>query len=113
MFAAHYLTHNQQQNILIPMSIRLQVLLDEEELEEIRRRAREEHISVSAWVRRALEHEKRERPSTAVRTKLELLHAASQNDYPAGDYAQMAAEISRSYLADIESHHASGSKRGE
>ena len=95
------------------MSIRLQVLLEEEELEEIKRRAREEHISVSAWVRRALEHEKRERPSTAVRKKLELLHAARQKEYPAGDYAEMAADISRNYLADIESHHVPGSKRGE
>ena len=95
----------------MPMSIRLQVLLDEEELEEIRRRAEEEYMTVSAWVRRALEHEKRERPSTAVRKKLELLHAASRHDFPAGDYAEMAADISRSYLADIESHGTSGSKR--
>ena len=95
------------------MSIRLQVLLDEEELEEIKQRAREEHMSVSAWVRRALDHEMRERPSTAVRKKLELLHAASRNDYPAGDYAEMAADISRSYLADIESHRTFESEHDE
>lgn len=93
------------------MSIRLQVLLDKEELEEIRRRAEEEHMTVSAWVRRALEHEKRERPSTAVRKKLELLHAARRHHFPAGDYTEMAADISRSYLSDIESHGTSESER--
>lgn len=89
------------------MSIRLQVLLDEEELEEIKRRAATEHMSVSAWVRRALQHERRERPSTAVRKKLELLHSVSRREFPTGDYADIAAEVSRSYLADIESQRSS------
>ncbi|NBB91065.1 MAG: hypothetical protein GVY23_07650 [Spirochaetes bacterium] len=68
-------------------------------------------MTVSAWVRRALEHEKRERPSTAVRKKLELLHAARRHDFPTGDYAAMASDISRSYLSDVEAHGTSESER--
>ena len=69
-----------------------------------RRRAAAEHMSVSAWVRRAIKHEKRERPSTAVRKKLELLRSVSRYEFPTGDYAEIAADVSRSYLADIDSH---------
>jgi hypothetical protein len=59
------------------MSIRLQILLAEEELLEIKRLAAQEHLTVFAWVRRAIQHEQRERPRSVVQQKQEILHRYS------------------------------------
>ena len=47
------------------MGIRLQFLLTDEEYTEIKRLASQEHMTVSAWVRRAIQHEQRERPRSS------------------------------------------------
>ncbi len=82
------------------MSVRLQVLLDEEELQEVRILAKEEKITVSSWVRRAIQHEKKERPGVALRKKLEIIQKLSKYNFPVHDYKDMAAEIDSGYLKE-------------
>ena len=79
------------------MSIRLQILLDEDELQEVKKLAIEEKLTVSAWVRRAIQHEKKERPGTAARKKLQIINKSSKYNYPTGDYQDIAAEIDSGY----------------
>jgi len=47
--------------------------LDEAELKEVKTLAEQEKMTVSAWVRRAIQHEKKERPGTAARKKLQII----------------------------------------
>lgn len=82
------------------MSIRLQVLLDEEELKEVKMLAGQEKITVSAWVRQAIQHEKKERPGTAARKKLQIIESFSKYDFPTGDYKDIAAELDLGYLKE-------------
>jgi len=82
------------------MSVRLQVLLDEAELKEVKTLAEQEKMTVSAWVRRAIQHEKKERPGTAARKKLQIIQDSSQYSFPAGDYKDIAAEIDSGYLKE-------------
>ena len=78
----------------------MQVLLDEEELKEVKMLALLEKITVSAWVRRAIQHEKKERPGTAARKKLQAIESFSKYDFPTGDYKDIAAEIDAGYLKE-------------
>lgn len=86
--------------ILLTMSIRLQVLLDEEELEEIKKISGEERMTVSAWVRRAIQNEKKSHPQKAFRKKLAALNKAAEYHLPSGNIDEM--------IADIESGYGSG-----
>ena len=82
------------------MSIRLQVLLDDDELKEVKELAFQENLTVSAWVRRAIQHEKKERPGTAARKKLQTIQNFSKYDFPISDYKEIAAEIESGYLKE-------------
>ncbi|MDA3940804.1 MAG: hypothetical protein PF693_16090 [Spirochaetia bacterium] len=82
------------------MSIRLQVLLDEEELGELKILAEQEKITVSAWVRRAIQHEKKERPAKSARKKLEIIQSFATYDFPSGDYKDIAVEIETGYFKE-------------
>jgi hypothetical protein len=79
------------------MSKRLQVLVDEEELEQIRQIARSQKMTVAEWVRQALRTMRRAEPSGDVKKKLEVVRAAARYDYPTGDIDQMLADIERGY----------------
>ncbi|MEX2196329.1 MAG: hypothetical protein WD844_13670 [Thermoleophilaceae bacterium] len=79
------------------MSKRLQVVLDEAELREIRRTARGRGVTVSEWVRSALREARRGEPSADVATKLESIRAAARHDLPTADIDQMLEEIERGY----------------
>jgi len=81
------------------MSKRLQVLLDERELRQIRRLAREDHVPVSEWVRRALRAAARGRPTAPASRKLAAIRAAARHSFPTGEIDQMLAEIEHGYLA--------------
>jgi len=85
------------------MSKRLQVLLDEPELREIRRAARSQRITVAEWVRQALRAARRHESSADVDQKLAAIRAAARHEHPAGDIDQMNAEIERGYLGDSRS----------
>ena len=79
------------------MSTRLQVVLEESEMKEIRRLARRNRMTVSAWVRSALAAARRKEPSREAHRKLAALRIAHENDFPTGDIDQMNAEIERGY----------------
>jgi len=80
------------------MSKRLQVLLEEAELREIRRIARARRTTVAEWVRQALRAARRSEPRGDTNKKLQVLRAAVRYSYPIGDIDQVLAETERGYL---------------
>jgi hypothetical protein len=87
------------------MAKRLQVILKDPEYREIQRVARSRHMSIAEWVRQALELARRREPVGSAGKKLEVIRAAAQHDYPAGDIGDMLAEIERGYGANGMSEH--------
>ena len=79
------------------MSKRLQVLLPDKEMEEIRQLAKREHLAVGEWVRRALRDARAERPVKGPESKLRAVRRAVQYSFPTADIEQMLAEIARGY----------------
>jgi hypothetical protein len=79
------------------MSKRLQVLLDEAELMEIRKLARRQRLSTAAWVRQALRAARRAEPRTDIKKKLATVRAAASHAFPTADIDQMLIEIERGY----------------
>jgi hypothetical protein len=96
------LTHLHEYFILINMSQRLQVLLDEEEFAEIRRVARRQRMTVAEWVRQALRAARRNEPVGEPKRKLAAVREAARGGYPTADIATMLAEIERGYAAGDE-----------
>jgi hypothetical protein len=93
------LTHIHEAIILICMSKRLQVLLDDAEFADIRRAARLNRMTVAEWVRQALRRARREEPTSDARRKLAVVREAARGTYPTADIERMLAEIERGYLA--------------
>ncbi len=81
------------------MSRRLQVLLDESEMHELRRLARRSDTTVSERVRKALRAARRSEPTGDADRKLVAVRAASQHAFPTADIEQMLAEIGRGHGA--------------
>ncbi|HEY1207639.1 MAG: antitoxin [Bryobacteraceae bacterium] len=79
------------------MSKRLQVLLPDPEMSDIRRLAKREHLTVGEWVRRALREARASRPSADPETKLKAIRRAAQYSFPTADIGQMIEEIERGY----------------
>lgn len=79
------------------MSKRLQVLLPESELREVRRIARRHHMTVAEWVRKALRVARRAEPSRDASRKIAVVRAALRHEFPTSDIRQMLAEIERGY----------------
>lgn len=77
------------------MSKRLQVLLDESELREICKIAREEKMTVAEWVRQALRETRREKASGNPVRKLGAVRSAALLEFPSADIEIMLAEIER------------------
>lgn len=84
------------------MSKRLQVLLDEGEMREIRKIARRKKMTVAEWVRQALRAARQEEPTSDHGRKLEVIRAAASHDFPTAEIDQMLSEIERGYLTDSE-----------
>ena len=80
------------------MSKRLQVILDDEDMAEIKEIARSQKTTVAVWVRRALRAARSSAPSRTRQQKLAALRAGSEHDFPAADVETMLAEIERGYL---------------
>jgi hypothetical protein len=80
------------------MSKRLQVLLEEAELREIRRAARKERLTVADWVRRAIRAARQLPPRREAGEKLEAVRRAAAHAFPTGPIEQLLAEIERGYL---------------
>ncbi len=81
------------------MSKRLQVLLPDDELAEIKRLARRERLTVGEWVRRALRAARQRQPTNAPEAKLKAVRRAVELSFPTADIDQMLAEIERGYQA--------------
>jgi len=81
------------------MSKRLQVLIPDQELVEIRELADRERLTVAAWVRRALDEAKRRHSSGDPDRKVAAIRAAVGHSFPAGDISSMLAEIDRGIAA--------------
>jgi hypothetical protein len=84
------------------MSQRLQVLLDEAELEEIRQVAAQRRMTVSAWVRQTLREARSGISTVPVERKLMAVREAARHSYPTADIEQMNAEIERGYVGRDE-----------
>ena len=80
------------------MSKRLQVLLDESELAEIRKLARRQRLTTAAWVRQALRAARRAEPGGDAKKKLAIVRAAAGHAFPTADIDRMLADIERGYL---------------
>ena len=82
------------------MSVRLQVLLDEAEIQEIREIAQRRHLTVSEWVRQVLRRARRDEPRLAARRKVAAIEAAARHAFPAADIDEMNAQIERGYSGE-------------
>jgi hypothetical protein len=80
------------------MSKRLQVLLDESELREIRHVARRHRMTVAEWVRQALRTARRSAPRSDASKKLQVVRAASEHAFPTADIDEMLRQLERGYL---------------
>ena len=80
------------------MSKRLQVLMPDAELNEIRRLARREHVTVGEWVRRTLREARSRKPVHDAERKLRAVRKAVEHSFPTADIDQMLAEVERGYL---------------
>lgn len=81
------------------MSVRLQVLLEEHELEELRRDAERRGMTVSEFVRQTLRSARRDAALGDPARKLAAVRSAARHGFPTADIEQMVAEIERGYGA--------------
>jgi hypothetical protein len=79
------------------MTKRLQVLLDDDEIEEIRHAARRRRTSVAGWVRDALRTARARESAPDPADQLAALNRALRHSYPTADIDQMLNEIERGY----------------
>ncbi len=82
------------------MTTRLQVLLPDDEIAEIRRVAKRHRLTVAEWVRQALRQARRDESVIDPRRKLAAVREAVRGDYPTADIQQMLTEIEGEHLAD-------------
>ena len=77
------------------MGRKLQLLLDDSELQEIQQIAHHRRMTTEEWVREALrEARQRER---RVKDKLEVVRRAVSHSFPTADIEQMLSEIEQGY----------------
>ncbi|HLB43844.1 MAG TPA: hypothetical protein VJK49_00545 [Candidatus Limnocylindrales bacterium] len=79
------------------MTKRLQVLLDDDELAEVKRAARRRRVSVAGWVRDALRSARARESERDPREKLAAVAEAVRHAFPTADIEEMLAEIERGY----------------
>jgi Asp-tRNA(Asn)/Glu-tRNA(Gln) amidotransferase A subunit family amidase len=81
------------------MTQRLQVLLEETEMRELRRAARARKMTVAEWVRQALRAARRQEPDGDAGVKLAAIRRAARHGFPTADVAEMLADIERGYAS--------------
>jgi hypothetical protein len=79
------------------MSVRLQVVLEEREMRDLRRVAKQNGVTVSEWVRQALRKVRRQEPEHDQGRKLAAVRCGAKHAFPAPDIGDMLAEIERGY----------------
>ena len=81
------------------MSKRLQILLDERELRDIRSAATRAGQTVSEWARQAMRARAREEETGAdPARKLAVIQSAATHAYPTAEIAEMLAQIETGYV---------------
>ena len=79
------------------MSMRLQVVMDEAEVDAYRRLAARDGLTLSEWVRQKLRSAGSRKASGSPDHKLAAIRAAARNDFPPADLDQMLREIESGY----------------
>lgn len=69
--------------------------MDEDTLDRYRRHAELQGLTLSEWVRRALQRASEEEPRTSPEARLEALDRALTRDHPTGDVDEMLSDIER------------------
>jgi predicted 2-oxoglutarate/Fe(II)-dependent dioxygenase YbiX len=75
------------------MSKRLEVILEESDMQEIQVISRRKRMTVSEWVRTAIRAAKANEPVVDSRRKLQALRAATAHSFPSADIEEMLAQI--------------------
>jgi predicted ATP-dependent Lon-type protease len=79
------------------VSERLQVLIPDKEMSEVRRLAKREHLTVGEWLRRTLREARMNRPVIEAEAKLKSIRRAVNYSFPTADVEQMLRESERGY----------------
>lgn len=79
------------------MTKRLQVLLEDDELAEIKRAARRRRQTVAEWVRAALRQARDRDAGRPAALKLQALRDGGTHAFPTGSIDEMLDEIERGY----------------
>ncbi len=82
------------------MSKRLQVILEDEEMREIQRLARQQHTTVAEWVRRALRAMRQRQPNESSEKKIQAIRAAARHSFPTAEIDVMLQQIESGYLKE-------------
>lgn len=77
------------------MGTRLQVILDDDELAEIRQVAAAQRMTVAEWVRQALRRARATEPRLVAEQKLRVVRESVRYGYPSGDIAELLEETAR------------------
>jgi len=77
---------------------RLQVLMDDEELQEIQQSARRERVTTAEWVRQRLREARERQARPDIAAKLAAIQTAYRQQGPTGDIDQILSEIERGYV---------------
>jgi hypothetical protein len=80
------------------MAKRLQVLLDDAELRELRRAAKAERMTVAEWVRQALRAARLRQPLGNAPAKIAAVREAARHSFPVGSIEDLLGDIERGYL---------------
>jgi len=74
------------------------VVLDEEEMRELRSVAQAHHLTVAEWVRQALRRARREQPVMDGERKIQCVRESAAYAYPTGDIEDLLEDIERGRL---------------
>lgn len=77
------------------MGTRLQVILDDDELAEIRQVAAAQRMTVAEWVRQALRRARATEPRLVAEQKLRVVRESARYGYPSGGIAELLEETAR------------------
>jgi len=75
------------------MSKKLQVIVEDAEYQEFQRIAQMRRMSISTWVREALDIARRRERERETHKKMEIIRAAMKHEYPTADLDVMLGEI--------------------
>jgi hypothetical protein len=80
------------------MTKRLQVLLDDGELRQIQRLAKDRRMTTAAWVRESLRSTVETETRVDLDAKLGAIRRAVGHEFPSGDIERLLADIEGGYL---------------